>query len=90
MTRRDLLLLTEARNLATSGRAGAIRERAGLSLREIADGCGASPTTVYRWERGERQPRGRPAIRWALLLHELDQHVTKEVTPTIPFPAPTT
>lgn len=34
-------------------------------LQEIADAIGVSPLTVYRWERGETQPRGVHALRWA-------------------------
>ena len=35
----------------------ALRQRAGLSVEEIASETGFSPRTVYRWESGELQPR---------------------------------
>ena len=34
-----------------------LREKAGLSIKEVAGQIGFSPRTVYRWERGEVPPR---------------------------------
>ena len=34
-----------------------LREKAGLSIEQLADRIGFSPRTVYRWDRGERPPR---------------------------------
>ena len=40
-----------------------LREKAGLSIEELADRIGFSARTVYRWDRGERPPR-KAAIRY--------------------------
>lgn len=63
--------LAEARALAASGEARRIRQTANLSLLEIGAGVGADPSTIGRWERGERVPRGRAALRYAQLLDRL-------------------
>jgi len=46
-----------------------IRLRACLTQAEIAQGLGVAPTTVCRWERGERSPRGRAGDAYVALLH---------------------
>jgi len=35
-----------------------LREEAGLSVRAFANALGVSPSTVARWETGEREPSG--------------------------------
>jgi transcriptional regulator with XRE-family HTH domain len=35
-----------------------LREEAGLSVRAFANALGVSPSTVARWETGEREPNG--------------------------------
>jgi DNA-binding transcriptional regulator YiaG len=68
----DLIALHVARYRAPrDGRA--LRERHRLSLREIGYTVGVSPSTVCRWESGERRPRGAAAIRYAALLDRLDR-----------------
>ncbi len=67
-----LLWLVSARRRAASGEARALRLEAGLSLREVARAVGAgSPATVFRWESGQRTPRGGPAAAYGQLLDEL-------------------
>ena len=63
--------LTRVRGLTNSGTARAIRLGAGLSLGEIARAIGVSPSTVLRWERRERTPRGEKALAYAQVLEEL-------------------
>jgi transcriptional regulator with XRE-family HTH domain len=67
-------MLARARTLATSGAGLRQRTSAGLSLREVAQAVGVSPSTLWRWERGERAPRGKAAIAWASLLSDLDRN----------------
>lgn len=63
--------LAHVRALADSGAARGIRVAARLSLTEMATQVGVSVSTIYRWEQGQRRPRGRPAIRYGALLDEL-------------------
>jgi transcriptional regulator with XRE-family HTH domain len=71
MTKTEVLLIAEARAMARSGRAAALRERAGLSRREVALGCDVDPSTISRWEALDHAPQGRAAVRWARFLREL-------------------
>ena len=34
-----------------------LRSRANLTPRQVATWCGVTPTTVHRWEKGDREPR---------------------------------
>lgn len=71
MTPQHLVLLAKARRLAESGEGANARIAAGLSLRETADAIGVSPSALWRWEHGERSPRGLRAVAWARLVDEL-------------------
>jgi hypothetical protein len=61
--------------LGPSGRGRDLRERAGLSVRELATLLGVDGATLCRWERGQTRPRGPGASRWVaacqLIEHEL-------------------
>ncbi len=59
------------RRLAKSGGARAIREGADISGPELARELGVSPSSLSRWERGLRSPRGDAAKRWAAALRKL-------------------
>jgi transcriptional regulator with XRE-family HTH domain len=72
MENRDLLLIARARRLSVTGEARKLREQAGLSLREVADAIGASPSALWRWENAQRTPRGAAAVAWGELLRDLD------------------
>ena len=61
----EIKSLVIARLLAESGRGRAIRERARLSVREMADFIGVDAATLSRWERGRTKPHCAAAIRWA-------------------------
>ncbi len=65
----ELTQLSLLRALLRSGVARDIRIGAGLSLREVGGAVGAPPSTVFRWEQRQRQPRGGPAALayWNLL-----------------------
>jgi transcriptional regulator with XRE-family HTH domain len=71
----DAVEIARARELVRSGRARVIRERAGLSLSEMARSTGDNVSTIARWEAGERSPRGEVAKRYARLLRELSEVV---------------
>ena len=63
--------LVEARLLLASGEARRIRLAAGLSLEKMAVQVGVSVSAIYRWERGDRVPRGRAATEYAALFLRL-------------------
>jgi transcriptional regulator with XRE-family HTH domain len=67
----DAEALRHVRNLTATGAARLIRHHAGLSLREVADVVGVDTSTVWRWERDERRPRGDAALRYAALLDRM-------------------
>lgn len=64
----------EIRALLRSGRARELRERHGLSREICARDCEVSTTAYYRWERGERMPRGHNLVRLHELLRRLAEH----------------
>lgn len=67
--------LAEIRRLINSGRARTIRMSAKVSLAEVAEDIedGVSPTTVLRWERGQRSPHGPAALAYLEVLRRLEQ-----------------
>ena len=67
----DVSRLAAVRARAASGAARSIRRGAGLSLSEVADQIEVSTSTVFRWERRQRKPRGEAALRYGSLLDEL-------------------
>lgn len=71
MNSTQLLEVTRVRELARAGRAREARQRAGLSLSEIAVAVGVSTATIYRWETAQRRPTGAPALRYARLCENL-------------------
>jgi len=73
--------LVDARTLLASGEARRIREAAGLSLENVAMEIGVSASAVYRWERGDRVPRGRAAGEYAELLLRLRDIVERPWLP---------
>jgi len=73
-TTRQVLAVAAVRQLlAQDGLARSIRQSNGLSLADVAGALPghASPTTVWRWERGERVPRGELAVAYGRILAEL-------------------
>jgi transcriptional regulator with XRE-family HTH domain len=80
MTTEDLRLIAEARELLGSGRAARIREAARLSQSEVAAALGVQPSSVSRWESGERRPSAGVAKRFAKLMRALEEGVAEAVT----------
>ena len=52
-------------------RARALRAAARLSLEDVAEAIGSSPSTIGNWERGIRQPRSAVALRYGEFLSAL-------------------
>lgn len=44
------------------------RKRAKMSARQLANATGTTVTSVYRYERGMREPRAEMALRFAVAL----------------------
>lgn len=65
------LQVVRVRDLVRTGEVGRSRERAGLSKREVAGAIDVSPSTVMRWERGERVPHASEGLRYLALLDAL-------------------
>jgi transcriptional regulator with XRE-family HTH domain len=71
MNQAPILRLMGIRAAVASGEAKRLREAAGLSIGEVARACGVDQSTVWRWERGSRKPRGARALRYAELIDSL-------------------
>lgn len=67
--------LHEVRMWARSGRARSIRRAALMSQSDIASAVGVDASTVARWEKGERLPRGDAAARYRSVLMLLEREV---------------
>jgi DNA-binding XRE family transcriptional regulator len=67
----QVIELVRLRARCRSGAARSVRLAAGLSLREVANVGGVSPTTILRWEGADARPRGAVAFRYGELLDEL-------------------
>jgi transcriptional regulator with XRE-family HTH domain len=68
----DFEALVIGRQLGTGGRGRAVREAAGLTLREAALFLGTDPHTLSRWEMGLSRPRMAQAARWAEFTRRLE------------------
>jgi transcriptional regulator with XRE-family HTH domain len=79
MVNEDLIALTRARQLSSTGLGRRIRLAAGLSVREVATAIDVEATTLWRWERGTSRPRGSAARHWQALLAELRAELDPQV-----------
>lgn len=72
MTYLDATELAQARRLIASGIGRGLRQREGLSLRELAAACGTTAPTIARWEAGEvNNPRRAAALAYARWLRSV-------------------
>ena len=72
MTRAEKTLkIAKARQLASSGTGRMLRQAAQLNGYELARAIDVDPSTLWRWENGERTPRGEWAIRYVDFLERL-------------------
>lgn len=78
----NAVALARVRRWAASGAARRIREENQLSLPEVARVVGVSHPTILRWERGERLPRGAPALLYDALLTALVNARERRLRPT--------
>ncbi|GKQ37376.1 hypothetical protein ALMP_39140 [Streptomyces sp. A012304] len=73
MAQAQALRLADLRSALSTGEAEQLRVAAQLSIGEVAQACGVDQSTVWRWERGTRKPRGEAALAYADLLESLRQ-----------------
>jgi transcriptional regulator with XRE-family HTH domain len=64
--------LVIARRFSQEGLGREIRERARLSVRELAEIVGIDASTLSRWERGQTRPCGLAASRWTEVCHAIE------------------
>ena len=69
----EIALLIRGRTLGRTGRGRALREEAGLSLRELARIVEVDAATLSRWERGDVRPRKSGATRWVQVCQEIER-----------------
>jgi transcriptional regulator with XRE-family HTH domain len=69
----QLVLLTEARDAAKSGRGRRIRELARVTQQELGTAVGVDGSAISRWECGTRRPSGEAALLYAKALKTLSQ-----------------
>ncbi|MEU1497031.1 helix-turn-helix transcriptional regulator [Streptomyces sp. NPDC005732] len=74
----QLLRLADVRAALSTGEAQRLREAADLSISEIARACGVDQSTVWRWERGTRRPRGEAALLYGQLIEDLRKRTESE------------
>lgn len=65
--------LATVRAVAKSGHARQLRQRAELSLHDVAFCVGTSPANIARWETGQRRPTRELAIRYIRVLDTLSR-----------------
>ena len=65
----------QGRLLGPTGRGRRLRERAGLSIRELAGLLGVDAATLSRWENGRTHPRGSGAARWLAACRTIEEEL---------------
>lgn len=68
----DLPKLVQALRLGETGRGRRVRERSGISVRQLALALGVNQADLSRWERGLSRPRSVSALRWLEAVETLD------------------
>lgn len=74
----QMLRLADVRSALSSGEAERLRVAAQLSIGEVARSCGVDQSTIWRWERGVRKPRGKAALVYGELIEALRQRSSSD------------
>lgn len=74
----EALAVTRVRSWLRTGRARAIRERAGLSQADVAKAVGTDHPQISRWESGLYAPARGSALKLALLYDGLEEIIREE------------
>jgi DNA-binding XRE family transcriptional regulator len=67
----DMALVSRVRRAFRTGQARALREEAGLSIRELAAYAGLPRASLQNWETGTSLPRPEGALAWANAMKRL-------------------
>ncbi|RYC05717.1 helix-turn-helix domain-containing protein [Nocardioides zhouii] len=65
------VLMSDAIFLSMSGEGRRLRERADVSVPEVAAAAGTDVLTLLRWETGQVLPSGSQSMDWARVVHVL-------------------
>ena len=76
----DVQLLLRGRRLGPDGDGRALREQAGLSVRDMAAILKVNPVTYWRWEIGRERPGRERAIRWAEVAGDLEAELARQAS----------
>ncbi|WP_422879739.1 helix-turn-helix domain-containing protein [Nocardioides glacieisoli] len=63
--------MSDAIFLSLSGEGRRLRERADVSIPEVAAAAGTDVLTLLRWETGQIVPSGSQSVDWARVVHVL-------------------
>ena len=74
----DALAIVRVRSWLRTGRARAIRERAGMSQADVGLAVGSDHAQVSRWETGMYSPARRSALRLARLYEGMEEIIRDE------------
>jgi transcriptional regulator with XRE-family HTH domain len=77
MSTRELMRIAEVRRRFEVGEAKVLRIAAGLTVGEAAKAANVSPTSLWRYENGQRTPRPAQALEYARFLEQLERGLKK-------------
>jgi transcriptional regulator with XRE-family HTH domain len=78
----EALAVTRARSWLRSGKAKAIRKRAGLSQADVGGAVGTGGPQISRWESGVYVPTRSSALKLAILYEQLEEIIREEEAAT--------
>jgi DNA-binding transcriptional regulator YiaG len=78
-----LQALIRSRVMVRDGRGRAVREQAGLSLRDVAQAVGVDAATLSRWETGRSMPRRAAAARWVEACNAIERELGSNSAPEV-------
>jgi transcriptional regulator with XRE-family HTH domain len=77
----EALAVARVRSWLRSGRARAVRERAGLSQADVGKAVGTDHAQMSRWESGAHAPEHGSALKLAVLYDGLEEIIRAEEAP---------
>lgn len=75
----QMLTYGVAERHAREGTGRCIREQANVSQKLMAQAVGITVSGLWRWENGQRRPRGEAAVKWVEILDKLARANAKKV-----------